>query len=375
METVFVSGALANKPENGGEAWVRLSWVLGLRQLGFHVEFVEELVGASSAEVAVRWFEDVTTRFGLAPAASLLIDGRSVVGRSRPELSALAREAALLVNISGHLRDRELSDAFRCKVYVDLDPGFTQHWLASGQGDLGVEHHDYHFTVGENVGRPGCSIPTSGRQWRPLRQPVTLDEWPTAAGGDADRLTTVATWRGPFGAIRVDGHALGLKVHQFRRFIELPLHLDKEFEIALSIDPADAPDRELLLRNGWALADPLRACGDPDAFRRYVQRSGAEFSVAQGMYVDTYSGWFSDRSVRYLASGKPVLVQDTGFTANLPTGEGLLAFRTLEEAVAGAKAIDRDYERHCQAARRLAEEYFDAAKVLSDFLAHVGIAP
>jgi hypothetical protein len=160
---------------------------------------------------------------------------------------------------------------------------------------------------------------------------------------------------------------LGLKVHEFRRFIDLPERSDQRFEIALDIHPADGADREALERAGWRIVNPRAVAGDPDAFRAYVQGSGAEFSAAQGVYVHTQSGWFSDRTTRYLASGRPALVQDTGFSRTLPVGDGLVAFRTLEEAVAGAADIAERYAEHCEAARHIAEEHFDAVGVLARF--------
>jgi len=167
----------------------------------------------------------------------------------------------------------------------------------------------------------------------------------------------------------------GLKAHEFRKVAPLPERVPQFFEVALDIHPADEQDRALLQRHGWQFVDPMHAAASPDSFRKYVQGSGAEFSVAQGIYVDTNSGWFSDRTVRYLASGKPVLVQDTGFSRNLPVGEGLLSFRTLEEAEAGATEIARNYEHHCRAARALAEEYLDSDRVLARLLDDVGVAP
>ena len=188
------------------------------------------------------------------------------------------------------------------------------------------------------------------------------------------RFTTIASWRGPFGPVQSGGKTFGLKVHEFRKIIELPQRVPHAFEIALDIHPADQRDRDALERNGWRIVDPKMVAADPTAFRDYVQGSAAEFSVAQGIYVDTNSGWFSDRSVRYLASGKPVLVQDTGFGKRYPVGEGIVPFRTLDEAVAGADEIVRNYERHCRAARVLAETYFNSDLVLRRMLDEVGIA-
>jgi len=179
----------------------------------------------------------------------------------------------------------------------------------------------------------------------------------------------VASWRGAFGPVVRDGVAFGLKAHEFRKFATLPAVVaDHRFEIALDVHPADRRDVELLRGNRWTLVDPKEVAGDLTSFHRYVQESSAEFSVAQGIYVETGSGWFSDRTVRYLASGKPAVVQDTGFGPMHPAGEGLVTFHTLDEAVAGVERVARDYPAHCEAARSLAERYFDSDTVLSRFL-------
>jgi hypothetical protein len=386
MTTVVVSSVIANKPLNGGNAWAVLSWVLGLRELGFRVYFVEQIdrescVDAAGAVTAfencinLTYFKQATEQFGLAGSAALIYEGGEQVHRlTYAELLDIAEAADLLVNITGHLTLEPLMSRLRRKAYLDLDPGFTQFWHASGGAGARLDGHDFYFTVGENIGTRSCPIPTGGIPWRPTRQPVVLDHWPVSWEGDRSRFTTVATWRGPYGPISYDGKTFGLKVHEFRKFIELPERVPQTFEIALDIHPAEEKDLDLLDRHGWRLVDPKATVPDPDAFRRYVQGSGAEFSVAQGVYVETGSGWFSDRTVRYLASGKPALVQDTGFGRNYPVDEGLVAFRTPGEAVAGAGRIGRDYDKHCRAARALAEEYFDSDRVLGRFVEEAAVA-
>lgn len=387
MDTVVVSGAIANKLLNGGEAWVRLSWILGLRRLGFDVWFVEQMDNATAVDAAGepasfaesenrRYFEDVVGRFGLEGRASLLFDGgREASGVPLDALLPVAEEALLLVNISGHLDLEPLLKRLRRRAYVDLDPGFTQFWHVQGIGGSRLEGHDAYFTVGENVGRAGCEIPTCGLEWKPVRPPVVLDEWPVAGDADQDRFTTVGAWRGAFGPVHHEGRTYSLKVHEFRRVMELPRRTPQRFEIAMLIHPGDDRDREALEVNGWKIVDPRTTVPGPVEFREYVQGSGAEFSVAQGIYVETNSAWFSDRTVRYLASGRPVLVQDTGFSAHLPVGEGLLAFTDLDSAVAGAERIAGDYAGHREAARALAESHFDSDKVLARFLDEAGLKP
>jgi hypothetical protein len=386
MNIVIVSGALANKYRNGGGTWERLSWVTGLRRLGLEVYFVEQIAPEGCLDAAgnatpfdesinLAWFRSVTQWFGVDDR-SVLVYGHDerCAGLSWPRLLEVAESAELLVNLSGHLTRAPLMERIRCKAYIDVDPGFTQFWHADLDTPFEVAGHDYYFTIGENIGRPECSIPTGGIEWRPIRQPVVLDDWPVTAAREPARFTTIASWRGPFGPVDFEGRTFGLKVHEFRKFIELPRRSRQGFEIALNIHSSDQKDLDTLHENGWRIVDPVEEADTPEKFRQYVQGSAAEFSVAQGIYVDTHSGWFSDRTVRYLASGKPALVQDTGFGRNLPVGEGLLAFRTMAEAMSGADDIVRNYDRHCRAARQIAEDYFDSDKVLRRLLDELGMA-
>jgi hypothetical protein len=367
MAVAIVAGALANKAGNGGAAWTRLSWVLGLRKLGFDVCFVEQVERRRCVPEAVDYFARITRLFGLSGSAALVDErGTALYGLGADSLLDRADAVEVLVNITGNLTLPPIKRRARRAVYVDLDPGFTQFWHAAGDDGARLSGHDVYATVGENVGTPACSIPTGGIDWLPTRQPVVLEHWPVAEGGERERLTTVASWRAPYGSVEHDGRRYGLKVHEFRKFVALPEHVPQRVEIALDIHPAEERDLELLQAHGWHVVDPVDVVPDPVAFRSYVRASGGELSVAQGIYVETNSGWFSDRTTRFLASGKPALVQDTGFGRSLPVGEGLLAFRTLAEAVAGAKSIARNYEGHAEAARRLAEEHFDSDRVLGE---------
>ncbi len=361
---VVVAGALANKAGKGGEAWVRLSYVAGLARLGHEVRFLEEI--AEPDPLAVAYFAEVADGFGLEGAALVSPLGEVVRGPDAEELLDLAERADLLLNVSGNLSWPAFVNRVARRAYLDIDPGFTQFWHAEGVL-AGLDRHDVHFTIGANVGRPECTIPTDGIRWLPTRPPAVLEGWPVSAGAP-DRFTTVATWRGAFGPVEHAGKRYGLKVHEFRKVAELPTRVPARFELALEIDPTDGRDRELLEENAWRLVAPREVAGDALAFRSYVQASGAEFSVAQGIYVEGNTGWFSDRSVGYLASGKPVVVQETGFSRELPVGEGLLSFRTLDDAVAGVESILADYGRHSRAARKLAEEEFDSDDVLSRLL-------
>lgn len=380
-----MGGALASRHLNAGGAWVRLSWVRGFQQLGAEVTFVDQIGRAACVDahgevtpfaesVNLAYFTQVVGQFGLEQSAALIYeDGQEIAGLPRARLIDAVASADLLVNISGHLTWDVLLSRARRRVFVDLDPGFTQFWEVAGLAGSRLARHDVHFTIAENLGAPGCAIPTGGIHWRVTRQPVVLSDWPVARCESLLGFTTVGTLRGPFAPVQHGGRTYGLKIHELRKYVSLPQRVEPPFELAMTIYPGDDRDRQALLAHGWQVVDPRAALPDPQSFRDYVQNSGAEFSVAQGIYVDTDSGWFSDRTVRYLASGKPALVQETGFSRQLPAGEGLVPFTTLDEAVGGANRIAGDYAGHCQAARALAEKHFDSDLVLARFLDDAGL--
>ena len=386
MSTVLVASVIATKCRNGGNARAVLNWVHGLRKLGLQVYYVEQIASqhctddrgqtvpfAESANVA--YFEHVMREEGLADASALICDdGPRTIGLAYRELLDVAEAADLLLNITGHLRLDSLKRRIRKKAYLDLDPGFTQFWHAAGQDGARLSGHDFHFTIGENIGTPGCCIPSGGIRWRHTRQPAVLNGIRPLATPWTGRFTTIGSWRGPYGPVRHGATTFGLKVHEFRKLLDLPQRAAAEFEIALDIHPADAHDLDQLRAHGWRVVDPVRLVPDPRSFDDYIQGSDAECSAAQGVYVATNSGWFSDRTVRYLAAGKPVLVQDTGFSRTYPVGEGLLAFRTVEEAARGVEAIQRNPRQHQRAAHTLAAEFFDSNAVIGRLLDEVGIA-
>jgi hypothetical protein len=369
----IVSGALANKPNSGGEAWVRLSWVLGLRRLGFEVHFVERL--PSGDPDGRKHFEAVVGEFELGDRAALIGDeGQALFGKGESELAEVASAAEVIFNISGHLSEGAILEGPRTRVYVDLDPGFTQIWHADPGLAFEVGGHDHYATVGLNVGRPGCPVPGAGIEWIPTLPPVVLSEWPAAPRPAGPlRFTSVATWRSPYGQVQVGDRLAGLKHHEFRRVLSLPEKVPAaRFELALDIHEGDRADLEALREHGWRIVSPLEAAATPGAFRSYLQGSGAEFSVAQGVYVEGATGWFSDRTAAYLASGRPALVQDTG--GSFPAGEGLLAFTSPEGAAEGARQLAAAPEEHAAAARRLAEEHLDSDLVLGRLLEKVGVS-
>lgn len=376
--TIAVAGALAQRPRRGGHAWVFLTWLLGLQRLGCSVVFVDRLEdawidGPVETSPEADWLAQVMGAFGLCGDWALLHDdGRRALGLSREALSDRLDDAALLINVMGYLDDPDLRARPGRRVYLDIDPGWSQMWHSLGLHD-GLAGHDAYVTVGSNVGRGHCLVPTCEREWIATAPPVLLDAWPAMAPAScADAFTTVATWRGPNAPLEYAGERYGLRAHAFRPLADLPRTTDAPFRLALDIDPGDAADRTLLEDNAWQLEDPLAVAGDPRSYRDFVQGSGAELMVAKDLYARTGSGWFSDRSAAYLASGRPVLAQDTGF-APAPDG-GLLTFSTPQQARAGVAEIRRDPAGHAQAARALAEERFDSDRVLGELLERLEVA-
>jgi uncharacterized cupin superfamily protein len=372
---VVVAAALAQCPDRGGHAWVVLSYLLGFRRLGWRVTLVDRIpaeacvdrtgaIVAPEHSVGYRYARAVLARFGLAGSYSLLVDGRrEPIGCSRAELRGELRRADFLLNVMGFLDDAELLADARRRAFLDIDPGFPQMWADLDLADV-LRGHDAFLTVGLNVGRAGSSVPTLGRTWHATRPPIVMEHWPVQHG-PGRAITTVATWRGPFEPVEHCGTRYGLRAHQLRPLAALPESVAWPVEIALDIDPADAADRQRLAAGGWRIADPVAVAGTPDRYRQYVQSSTAELTVAKGMYVQTAGGWFSDRSACYLASGRPVVAQDTGIGTHLPTGDGLLVFRTEAEARSAVADVLARYRHHAEAARALAEDHFDSDTVLT----------
>jgi hypothetical protein len=268
------------------------------------------------------------------------------------------------------LTDEALLSRIPVRVYLDLDPAFNQLWQAVEGIDMRFAGHTHFVTVGLALGQPNCNISTCGREWITTLQPVVLARWPVATHTEYDALTTIANWRG-YGSIRHDGVHYGQKAHSLRPLMALPTLTTEKFLLALAIHPEEIHDLGLLNANGWRLLDPAKMAQTPAYYQRFIQGSKAEFGIAKSGYVAARCGWFSDRSVCYLASGRPVLAQETGFSHFLPTGVGLLAFTTAEGILAGIEALQSDYAAHARAARTLAEECFDSDKVLSRLLDRV----
>jgi hypothetical protein len=374
---VVVGGVLSLPPFSPGTAWDRLHYVLGLQMLGHEVVFVEEVEPRSCVDSRGRpcdfeqsvnrdSFSAIMHRFGLLRSACQIYDGgRATAGLSIGELQSAVAGADLLINISGHVRSELVLEHVGLRAYLDQDPVYTQLWDVAYGADLGLDRHEALFTVGANVGSLDSPIPDGGRRWHRCLPPVVLEHWPFAFDPNVRRFTTVASG-GRYADLRYRSQSYGSKREEFMRFRMLPGRVPQEFEVVLrgASNDESAPR---LAESGWIVRDGTDIQG-LDEYRRFIAQSRAEIAITKGAYVTGRAGWLGDRCSHYLASGKPVLAQSTGLETILPTGRGLLTFSSMEEAVAGVEAINRDYEAHCRAARRLAERYLEHRAVLPAIL-------
>jgi hypothetical protein len=378
MATLIVVEDLAAPASagRGGLAMYLLQWLRGLESLGHEVYFFEFLAEdpGEGRTGAVRYFGEALESFWRNDRAALLIEktGESLYGLSAAGAAEVAGRAAAVVTIAAHYRREPypLLEKIRPRILIEQDPGYTHLWADGGDPADVYGEHDFYFTVGGNVGSPRCALPTLGLRWRPVWNPVVLDWWPAGGPVRRDRFTTVADWRG-YGYLEFGGQVLGPKAEEFRKFIDLPRRAGEAVEIALAID-ADDPDRELLQSRGW-LVESTSVASTAAGYQDYVSGSLGEFSCVKGGYAGTHCGWFSDRSACYLAAGRPVVLQATGFADLLPTGRGLFSVAGVDEAAEALRAVRRDYALHSAAARALAEEFFDATKVAGRLLAEAGV--
>src|SRR5688500_6014093 len=311
---------VAGDPHQGGATWSILQYVLGLRRLGHDAWLVEPVDGLR--EDSVRYFEAVVESFGLDGRAALLERGtRATAGLGYAEVAAAMDGADLLLNVSGMLDDEDLLGSVAMRAYLDLDPAFNQLWHVVDGIDMGFDRHERFVTVGLALGEPECPVPTAGREWIRTLPPVVLEHWPASEAPAGAPVTTVGNWRG-YGSVEWEGEHYGQKAHSMRELLSVAGDSDGEFLLAFAIHPDERPDLEALAQHGWTLADPREVAGTPAEYAGFIRASRAELGVAKSGYVRSRCGWFSDRSACYLACGRPVVAQDTGFSRHLPTREG-----------------------------------------------------
>ena len=374
MKIVF-SGTLG-RSGRGGQAWAVLQYLLGLRALGHEVCYLEDCGDCSyvydwekqewtyELDYPAAYVHACLAPFGLGANWIYRTNG-GARGMAPEEFQEFCAAAELLVMRAVPLWVwRPEYDLPRRRVFLDVDPGFTQISLANGDRGLaaGIARAERRFTVGQHIGAARCPVPVTGGPWHKTRPPVYLPEWPVAEG-NATHLTSVMRWQG-FKEVTHAGVSYGQRDKEFPRYFELPGRTPQQFLIAqMGVQPAE------LVRHGWEVAPGEIISRTPESYREFIQRSRGEFSVPKNGYVATRGGWFSDRSVCYLASGRPVLIEDTGLADWLPVGEGVLTFTNPDSALAAIEKVNADYDQQRRAARRLAEEQFATDRVLPEFLA------
>lgn len=372
---------IASDPRQGGATWAILQYVLGFRQLGHEVYLIEPVASEairphdSTIEESDNacYFRQVMAEFDLVDNATFLLSQtKQTLGIPYENLRQIARSADLLINVSGMLTDETLIACIPVRIYLDLDPAFNQLWSAVQKIDMRFSGHTHFVSIGQAIGDATCSVPTCGLNWEKTFQPIVLEKWPVAANIRYDGFTTIGNWRG-YGSIEHQGVLYGQKAHSLRQFLRLPTLTNERFMLALAIHPAETKDLNALETSGWQLLDPAKVAHSPKTYQEFIQGSAAEFGIAKSGYVTSRCGWFSDRSVCYLASGRPVVAQETGFSKFLPTGDGLFAFQTIDEILNAIERLRSDYAHHASRARSIAEEYFDSSKVLSRLLNTVGL--
>jgi len=371
---IVVLGYIVRGPL-GGLAWHHLQYVMGLAALGHDVYFVEDSGDSQwCCYDPVRDVTDTDPSYGLQFAATAFArvglgdrwayyDAHRTrwCGPAADRGPRLCAAANVVLNVSGVNPLRPWLAGAPVRVLLDTDPAFTQirHLTDPDARALAAQHNAF-FSFAENIAQADCTVPADGLNWQPTRQPVVLDAWPVTAGPAHGKFTTVMQWDS-YPARTYGGREYGMKSASFMPYLDLPQRVGPIFDIA--IGSATAP-RDLLRAHGWVVRDSREPTRDPWTYRRYIQESAAEFGVAKHGYVASRSGWFSERSAVYLASGRPVVTEDTGFSSWLETGSGLLRFTALEEATEAIVRVREDYARHCRAARAIAEQYFDAHAVL-----------
>lgn len=385
--TAIVTGMIATYPV-GGAAWDYGQYALGIEQLGFDVVYLEDTGWMNYDPRLAEYTPDASygaeflhqTLTALSPQLGRRYHVRGMDGTtygiSNAELRDVLDDSVLFLNVSGGTVLRPEYQRCRNKVLIDTDPGWNHfvNWPSwrpkpDWPESAPFTGHDHFFTYAERIGRADCPLPDFGLTWHPTRPPAVIDRWAPEPPGRT--WTTVMTWKNFATPIEHDGVSYGTKEAEFTAVETLPIRVAAPLEIA--VGGAQRPDdrwRSL----GWSVTEAASVSATSDDYRSYVQRSRGEFSVAKNVYVATNSGWFSCRSACYLAAGRPVVVQDTGFSDVLPTGEGLLPFRTLDDAVSAVESVERDYEGHAAAARQFAERHLAAEHVLGRLVDEIGCA-
>lgn len=380
MRIVLGTSTLAGYPQGGGHWSVRLQYLRGLCSLG-HSPFLIDCYTRTASPAADRRRFDVffarMRNWGFGEACcivvfrkdetTLSIESCEVIGIAKERLRSVIWGADLLLNLHGSLPPA-LTPGFKRRALLDLDPGHLQ--IGALSWEFGLHDHEVFFSVGTKMADDDCEAPRLGHHWHPFVPPIHLPSWRVAPLPEPEApITSVTQWS--WGSqLRFGNRALNSsKRSAYLRFLDLPAQCAAPLTLAANLDPRDTTgDREMLLRHGWNLVHPHHCMRTVEAYQRFIHGSKAEIGCAKNVFIELKTGWFSDRSAAYLASGRPVIAEDTGFSDHLPTGLGLLSFTTIDEAAAAVDDLLTNYPQHQKAARELAESYFDASRVLPNLI-------
>jgi hypothetical protein len=374
---------MARYPEGGGHWTVRLQYMLGLKALGHDATLLELLWSSGEKEnddQLIKTFFERMRQYDIHEQCALILFPKgleehdirfaSFYGKTEQQVKDIIADTDLFINDCGRTH-QPLLGMFARRAYLDLDPGHIH--LSAATFDFKFDDHHFFWSVGKKLHDPDCLVPTLGRTWHTFFPFVYLPMWKVAPDpGPRAPFSTITHWT--WAQLVHEGRIMSIsKRDAYLRYLELPQRLKRPFELAANIKPDDhTGDRELLDSHGWKRIDPWEVAGSPSAYQQYIASSRAEIMCPKPVFRELKTGWFSDRSSCYLASGRPVLAEDTGFSDYLPTGSGLLAFRDLDEAIAGVAEIDANYPQHMRAARALAEEHLDSGRGLGAMLASCG---
>ena len=382
MARIVLGSYMVRYPLGGNLSWA-LQWLVGLQRLGHDIYFVEKSgysnscfdpvrdIMSDDCSYGVAVVGDLFARFGLGGRWCYVDAGGRYYGLGRADVEDVFRSADLFIDMGTHGSWLAEAATAKLRVLVEAEPGFTQMKMARrlAAGEVLAEY-DAYYSIGQNIGTAASTAPLAGRCWRSVFNPVVPELFATTPAPADGPFTTVMNWRA-HETISFQGGEFGQKDVEFERFADLPTRTAVPLEIAVAGKevPMDA-----LRAKGWRLRNAHAVTRSVDTYYAYILASRGEFSVTKNVFVATRSGWFSDRSAAYLASGRPVVVQDTGLAAHLPCGEGLFAVETVDEAAAALDAVAADYLRHARAARAIAEEHLAASKVLGGFVDELGVA-
>ena len=362
---IVVLGMMSRHPV-AGITWLTMQYLIGFQRLGYDVYYVETHGTPSFVQTIMNRF-DMSSRWAVQ-------DGEGCHGLSELQLKELYQTSALIINLHGCTKPQPEHSATGRLIYLETDPIEMEidYYEVPDKMSAYLSPHAAFFTWGENYGNPDCKVPVpESFHFKPTRQPVIMDLW-ESFNGTSECFTTVGNWQQPYRDVTFQGEVYHWSKHyEFLKFLDLPARTSQSFELALA--SYDETDRQMLEDKGWRVRDAATISHDLDAYRRYVAQSRGEFTVCKDQNIRMRSGWIGDRSPAYLAAGRPVVVQDTGFSNVLPTGRGLISFSTLDDVLNAIDEVNSDYAGHCRAAAEIAREHFSYDVVLPRLLREAGV--